>query len=142
MADKMFKYSFSTPTKQIFCCFFQVNSGPNHGNWSTPSSTPSAPATLNYTANQNMSPSTANSGGGSDQWPPNSPVGPGGFGGGGANGPRPPPNGSHAPPGGPGTPNTHPRPPTAADTQALLSKSPMPEFWCSILYFELDTQVS
>jgi len=118
----------------------QVNSGPNHGNWSTPSSTPTAPATLNYTANQNMSPSTANSGGGSDQWPPNSPVGPGGFGGGGANGPRPAPNGSHAP-GGPGTPNTHPRPPTAADTQALLSKSPMPEFWCSILYFELDTQV-
>ena len=30
---------------------------------------------------------------------------------------------------------------TAADNQGVLSKSPMPEFWCSILYFELDTQV-
>ena len=31
----------------------------------------------------------------------------------------------------------------AQDTavQGLLSSSPMPEFWCSILYFELDTQV-
>ena len=32
-------------------------------------------------------------------------------------------------------------PPTAADTQALISKSPMPEYWCSIQYYELDTQV-
>ena len=30
---------------------------------------------------------------------------------------------------------------TAHETQQTLSKSPMPEFWCSILYFELDTQV-
>ncbi len=30
----------------------------------------------------------------------------------------------------------------AAQENVLLSKSPMPEFWCSILYFELDTQVS
>lgn len=30
----------------------------------------------------------------------------------------------------------------AAQDNVLLSKSPMPEFWCSILYFELDTQVS
>merc|ERR1719278_2395523 len=30
---------------------------------------------------------------------------------------------------------------TAHDNQGPLSKSPMPEFWCSILYFELDTQV-
>lgn len=29
----------------------------------------------------------------------------------------------------------------AAQDNVLLSKSPMPEFWCSILYFELDTQV-
>ena len=31
----------------------------------------------------------------------------------------------------------------AQDTtvQRLLSSSPMPEYWCSILYFELDTQV-
>ena len=29
----------------------------------------------------------------------------------------------------------------AAQDNAPLSKSPMPEFWCSILYFELDTQV-
>ena len=27
------------------------------------------------------------------------------------------------------------------EAQGLLSTSPMPEFWCSILYFELDTQV-
>ena len=25
--------------------------------------------------------------------------------------------------------------------QGQLSSSPMPEYWCSILYFELDTQV-
>ena len=30
---------------------------------------------------------------------------------------------------------------TVHESQGVLSKSPMPEFWCSILYFELDTQV-
>lgn len=29
----------------------------------------------------------------------------------------------------------------AQENQTLLSTSPMPEYWCSILYFELDTQV-
>ena len=42
-------------------------------------------------------------------------------------------------------PGGQPRPGqrNAQDTtlQGLLSTSPMPEFWCSILYFELDTQV-
>ena len=28
------------------------------------------------------------------------------------------------------------------DTQVLLSSVPPPEFWCSITYFELDTQAS
>ena len=28
------------------------------------------------------------------------------------------------------------------ENQGPLSKSPLPEFWCSILYFELDTQVN
>ena len=77
-----------------------------------------------------MSPNTVNSGGG------NGPDG--GWGNGptaihGAGGPFGPrgPNGAQL---------NHQRA-TAADTQALLSKSPMPEYWCSIQYYELDTQV-
>ena len=34
------------------------------------------------------------------------------------------------------------RGPTTAEPAGNISKSPMPEFWCSIAYFELDTQVN
>ena len=57
--------------------------------------------------------------------------------------------GEWAGPAGPNFPggDQHPRNAMAqqhasAQDNALLSKSLMPEFWCSILYFELDTQVS
>lgn len=102
----------------------QLNSGTSHGNWS--------PATINYTASQNMNPTSV-------QQPP--PPGPPGSG--------PPQTGSatvnsgdwqhspspYSPAGGSGSSRS------ATDNQGVLSKSPMPEFWCSILYFELDTQV-
>ena len=89
--------------------------GTSQANWSSPP----PGATLNYTANQTMS----NNSNASSDW--------GGYGG--------PPGGS----GGPGGPprQANQRSAQESTAQGTLSSSPMPEYWCSILYFELDTQV-
>ena len=89
--------------------------GTSQANWSSP---PHG-ATLNYTANQSMS----NNSNVSSDW---GGFTPGGSGGGGAGGPPRQANQRSA------------QEPTA---QGQLSTSLMPEYWCSILYFELDTQV-
>lgn len=87
--------------------------GTSQANWSSPP----PGATLNYTANQTMS---TNSNVSSD-W--------GGY----------TPGGSGAGGGGPRQANQ--RSAQESTAQGTLSTSPMPEYWCSILYFELDTQV-
>ena len=88
--------------------------GTSQANWSSPP----PGATLNYTANQTMS---TNSNVSSD-W--------GGY----------TPGGSGAGGGGPRQANQ--RSAQESTAQGTLSTSPMPEYWCSILYFELDTQVN
>jgi MAD (mothers against decapentaplegic) family protein 4 len=77
-------------------------------------SSPPPGATLNYTANQSMS----NNSNVTNDW--YGPSGPGGA--------VIAPNRTSAQ--------------DSAASQVLLSKSPMPEYWCSISYFELDTQVN
>ena len=86
--------------------------GTSQASWTSPP----PGATLSYTANQNMS----NNSNVSSEWVPYG--GPGGAPGG---GPRP----------------ANQRNAQDTTTQGFLSNSPMPEFWCSIIYFELDTQV-
>ena len=88
--------------------------GTSQANWSSPP----PGATLNYTANQTMS---TNSNVSSD-W--------GGY----------TPGGSGTGGGGPRQANQ--RSAQESTAQGTLSTSPMPEYWCSILYFELDTQVN
>jgi hypothetical protein len=88
--------------------------GTSQANWSSPP----PGATLNYTANQTMS---NNSNVSSGDW--------GGY----------TPGGSGAGGGGPRQANQ--RSAQESTTQGTLSSSPMPEYWCSILYFEQDTQV-
>ena len=86
--------------------------GTSQANWSSPP----PGATLNYTANQTMS---SNSNVSSD-WGGYTPGGSGG------GGPR----------------QANQRTAQESTAQGTLSGSPMPEYWCSILYFELDTQVN
>ena len=55
--------------------------------------------------------------------------------------------GGYTPGGGSGGPGGGPRQANQrsaqeSTAQGTLSSSPMPEYWCSILYFELDTQVN
>jgi len=85
--------------------------GTSQANWSSPP----PGATLNYTANQSMTPASAaqaNNSNVTSDW--NFTAG-----------------------GNPAQRASQQR----SEAQGLLSTSPMPEFWCSILYFELDTQV-
>lgn len=85
--------------------------GTSQANWSSPP----PGATLNYTANQSIasgSHSNNSNNASANDW--NYAAG----------GPRP------------GQRNAQ-----ETTVQRLISNSPMPEFWCSILYFELDTQV-
>ncbi len=91
---------------------------PPPNNFHPSGSTPGAAATLNYTA----TPGTAAAAMGSGTGGPGTSSDWGGFN------------------------NRHPHNSGASSSDnaaqpVLLSKSPMPEFWCSILYFELDTQV-
>ncbi len=86
----------------------------NHGNWSATG------GTLSYTATQNMGPAGAGNSG--------------------------PDTGDQGQ--GQGTTgttgdwyNSQRHVSAAQDATGPISKSPMPEFWCSIAYFELDTQV-
>ena len=85
--------------------------GTSQANWSSPP----PGATLNYTANQSMTPASAaqaNNSNVTSEW-------------------------NFAAGGNPAQRASQQR----SEAQGLLSTSPMPEFWCSILYFELDTQV-
>jgi len=89
--------------------------GTSQANWSSPP----PGATLNYTANQSMS----NNSNVSSDW--------GGY----------TPGGSGSGPTGGPSRQANPRSAQESTAQGQLSSSPMPEYWCSILYFELDTQV-
>ena len=97
------------------------NSGTSHGNWSATG------GTLNYTANQNNMGTTGTAVTSGD-WPSSASAY-------GTSQQRV--GGSNAV----AVNNVQQQHHTAHDNQGPLSKSPMPEFWCSILYFELDTQV-
>ena len=97
------------------------NSGTSHGNWSATG------GTLNYTANQNNMGTTGTAVTSGD-WPSSASAY-------GSSQQRV--GGSNAV----AVNNVQQQHHTAHDNQGPLSKSPMPEFWCSILYFELDTQV-
>jgi len=89
--------------------------GTSQANWSSPP----PGATLNYTANQSMS----NNSNVSSDW--------GGY----------TPGGSGSGPTGGPSRQANPLSAQESTAQGQLSSSPMPEYWCSILYFELDTQV-
>ena len=94
----------------------QPSSGTSHGSWSATG------GTLSYTPSQNMTsqgPIVGSTAGGDWQHSPGFNAGPG-----------------------PGSTSVARGPQSSTDSQGILSKSPMPEYWCSILYFELDTQVS
>ena len=89
--------------------------GTSQANWSSPP----PGATLNYTANQSMS----NNSNVSSDWGYN------------------PSGGGSGPAGGPSR-QANQRSAQESTAQGHLSSSPMPEYWRSILYFELDTQVN
>ena len=98
------------------------SSGTSHGNWSATG------GTLNYTANQNSMAAPATSAATGD-WQPQPTYG----------SPQQRVGISSVAVNNVGPQQQHH---AMHETQGVLSKSPMPEFWCSILYFELDTQVN
>ena len=95
------------------------NSGTSHGNWSATG------GTLNYTANQNSMGSTGTAVASGD-WQASATYG----------SPQQRVGVSSV-----AVSNVQQQHHTVHENQGPLSKSPLPEFWCSILYFELDTQV-
>ena len=97
------------------------NSGTSHGNWSATG------GTLNYTANQNSMGSTGTAVASGD-WQASASYG----------SPQQRVGVSSAV----AVSNVQQQHHTVHENQGPLSKSPLPEFWCSILYFELDTQVT
>ena len=96
------------------------SSGTSHGNWSATG------GTLNYTANQNSMGTTGTAVATGD-WQASSSYG----------SPQQRVGASAI-----AVSNVQQQHHSVHESQGPLSKSPLPEFWCSILYFELDTQVS